>query len=224
MIRVNVIAEGQTEETFVRTVLAPELGTKNVFLTARCVETSRTKSKIYRGGLLDYEKARKDIIRWLKQDKDAIVTTMFDLYALPDSFPGKKENKKIDDPYELVSSLEERFFEDISTETECKNRFVPYIQLHEFEGLLFSDIEKIHEVMRVNTDKRSKLVEISEKFNNPELINQGSDTAPSKRLTKLYSTYDKVTSGTIIAQKIGLSEIRRKCSHFHDWLSKIESL
>lgn len=172
MIRVNVITEGQTEETFVGDILAPEFGAKNIFLTARCVETSRTKSKTYK----------------------------------------------------LVSFLENLFFEDINTETECENKFIPYLQLHEFEGLLFSDIEKIHEVMKVNTDKRSELVKISEKFNNPELINQGSDTAPSKRLIKLYSTYDKVTSGSIIAQKIGLNEIRKKCSHFNSWLKKIENL
>jgi hypothetical protein len=224
MIRVNIITEGQTEETFVRDILASEFGTKEIFFTARSVETSRSKSRIYRGGLLDYEKAKKDILRWLKQDKEAVVTTMFDLYALPDSFPGKKENKKIIDPYKLVSILEERFFEDINAEKECEKRFIPYIQLHEFEGLLFSDIEKIHEVMKVNKDKRFELVEISEEFNNPELINQGSDTAPSKRLSNLYPGYDKITNGAIIASKIGLSEIRRKCSHFNEWLSKIESL
>jgi len=116
MIRVNIITEGQTEETFVRTVLSPELGTKNIFLTARCVETSRTKSKIYRGGLLDYEKAKKDIIRWLKQDKDAVVTTMFDLYALPDSFPSKKESVTIADQYKKVEFLEEQFYNYIQKE------------------------------------------------------------------------------------------------------------
>ena len=224
MIRVNVITEGQTEETFVRDIIAPELGRKGIYLTARCVETSRTKSKIYRGGLIDYEKARKDILRWLKQDKGAFVTTMFDFYALPDSFPGKDSIKKMTDPYKMVSFLEKKFDENIRNEIDCKERFTPYIQLHEFEGLLFSDIEKIDEVMKIDSNKKPQLIEILEEFNNPELINQGSETAPSKRLIKMYPSYDKISNGSIIAQKIGLNEMRLKCRHFNDWIHKIEAL
>ncbi len=224
MIRVNVITEGQTEETFVRDILAPEIGRKGIYLTARCVETSRTKSKIYRGGLIDFDKTRKDILLWLKQDKNAFVTTMFDLYALPDSFPGKDSVKKMTDPYKIVSFLEKKFGENIRNEIDCEERFIPYIQLHEFEGLLFSDVEKIDEVMKIDSNKKPQLLEISEEFDNPELINQGSETAPSKRLLKIYPSYDKISNGSIIAQKIGLKQIRDKCSHFNEWLQKIEVL
>jgi acyl-CoA-binding protein len=224
MIRVNIITEGQTEETFVRDILAPEFGTKEIFLTARSVETSRSKSRVYRGGLLDYEKAKKDILRWLKQDKDAIITTMFDLYALPDSFPSKRESVTFTDQYKKVEFLEEQFYNDIQSVFDYPIKFIPYIQLHEFEGLLFSDIDEIHETMKMHRNKKSDLEQIISEFTNPEFINERSELSPSKRLIKLYPEYDKITSGSIIAQKIGLTKIRNKCNHFNSWLKKIEGL
>jgi len=90
----------------------------------------------YRGGLVSYQKARKDIQSWLKEDAnpDARFTTMFDLYALPDDFPLYKESKSIMNPYQKVDSLENALKEDIND-----LRFVPYIQLHEFETLVLAN-------------------------------------------------------------------------------------
>jgi len=222
MTRINVITEGQTEETFVRDLLAPEFGRRNIFLTARSVETSRKNTTIYRGGLINYEKAKNDIIRWLKQDKASIVTTMFDFYALPDSFPGMNmANQKKSNIKTKIELLESKFKEDIN----FGDRFIPYIQLHEFEGLLFTNIEIINKTMRFSEgDKSPDLSSIINEFENPEMINDGKETAPSKRLLTLYPGYDKITNGITIAKKIGLLEIRKKCPHFNEWLEKIEGV
>jgi hypothetical protein len=69
MIRLHVIAEGQTEEEFVNTVLAEHLGYFNISTSVHCITTKRTKNKVYRGGLTSYEKVKKDINLWLKQDR-----------------------------------------------------------------------------------------------------------------------------------------------------------
>ncbi len=80
-------------------------------------------------------------------------------------------------------------------------------------------------IMRVfGGNKLSDLSSIITEFENPEMINNDSETAPSKRLLRLYPGYDKVTNGITIAKKIGLQEIRKKCSHFNEWLEKIEKL
>ena len=79
MARLNVVTEGQSEESFVRVVLAPYLGRFDIFAVARSVETSRKHATIVRGGLKTYEKAKRDIVRWLAQDKSAYVSTLFDL-------------------------------------------------------------------------------------------------------------------------------------------------
>ena len=94
MIRLNIVTEGQTELEFVNRVLKFHLAERNVFTSVRCVETSRDKrkSKVYRGGMLAYQRLKRDLIRWMKQDQDATVyfTTMIDLYALPPDFPDFK--------------------------------------------------------------------------------------------------------------------------------------
>jgi len=60
MIRLHVIAEGQTEQLFVKNVLTPHLAAFNIYSDARSVLTSKDKRahKEYRGGLLNYHKAK----------------------------------------------------------------------------------------------------------------------------------------------------------------------
>jgi len=104
-VRVNIIVEGQTEETFVNRILREELGPCGISISARSVETKRKKSRfdrsteIRRGGLSKYAKAKKDIQRWLREDRSAYLTTMFDLYALPSDFPKREEARRLQDPY-----------------------------------------------------------------------------------------------------------------------------
>ncbi len=108
-IRLNITAEGQTEEQFVKQVLSSHLGAFNIATDVRRVLTSKDKRKSYRGGLISYAKAKKDIETWLREDAhpEARFTTMFDLYALPKDFPKYEEAQKIKDPYEKVRFLEE---------------------------------------------------------------------------------------------------------------------
>ncbi len=61
MIRLNIIVEGQTEETFVNKILRPQLSVFNVFVSARCVETGRKRGRMFRGGMISYLKAQKNI-------------------------------------------------------------------------------------------------------------------------------------------------------------------
>lgn len=103
--RLNITAEGQTGEKFVKQTLSEYLGQFNVSTDVRCVLTSKDKTKAYRGGLISYKKAKNDIISWLKEDRDSNVrfSTMFDLYALPNDFPSFEEAKKYaTDPYTRV--------------------------------------------------------------------------------------------------------------------------
>ncbi len=223
-IRLHIIAEGQTEEAFVRRVLQPHLASKNVFVDARSVMTSKDKKRGYmhRGGLLSYDKARRDILDWIRQDHnpECRFSCMFDLYALPDDFPGAQESQKIAVLYEKIAFLEEKLAQDIG-----EPKFIPYIQLHEFEALLFADPEKFKLEYLEHEKAVEQFKDILESFGgNPELIDDGPDTAPSKRILANIPEYSKVGSGTIIANMIGLAKIRKMCSHFNDWLCRLESL
>lgn len=223
MIRLHIVVEGQTEEEFVRSLLSEHLGTFEVSVDVRCVETSRRRARIYRGGLLDYGRARRDLALWMRQDSrsDSYFTCMFDFYALPRDFPGFVEAKKQTDPYKQVEQLETAFAADLNHQ-----RFVPYIQLHEFEALLFSDPSKLRTRFEVRPGRIAVLKELVSEFGSPELIDDGADTAPSKRIIKEIPEYEgsKLSAGPLVAQKIGLERIRAACRHFDEWLKKIESL
>jgi len=222
-IRLNITAEGQTEEAFVKQVLSRHLGDYNISTDVRSVLTSKDKRKQYRGGLISYTKAKKDIQTWLKEDHhvETRFTSMFDLYALPSNFPGYEEAKKIFDPYERIDFLESEFEKDIND-----FRFIPYIQLHEFEALLFSKIDELNIEYFYHPKSIEKLIIIASDIGNPELINDRPTTSPSKRIIKLIPEYEnnKVSVGAAVAEIIGMDHLKKTCRHFNDWVSKLESL
>lgn len=224
MKRLHIIAEGQTEENFVNTILKPYLSNFNVFVDARCVYTSKEKQKIYRGGMTTYLKAKQDITLWLKQEKnktDVCFTTMFDLYALPKDFPKFQESKIHTNPYDRIVALENAFAEDIND-----RRFIPCIQLHEFEALLLSKPKQFAEEYFDNLKGVDKLIKLMTEQQNPELINDKKETAPSKRIIAQFADYEnnKVTVGARVANNIGIAYLKENCTHFREWVEKLERL
>lgn len=221
-VRLNFVVEGPTERRFIENVLRPHLANYSIWVAARCVETSRSRGRKYSGGVRDYAKAKRDVERWMKEDQnsDARFTTMFDLYALPGDFPGYEKARQESDPYTRIRLLEDALWEDISD-----RRFVPYLQLHEFEALLLSDPEKLQERFNRHSAGIRRLAQVAGQ-SNPELINDGYETAPSKRIIREIPEYesDKASSGPIVAERIGLAILRAKCHHFSAWLGKLEAL
>ncbi len=188
LIRLHAVVEGQTEETFVREVLALELGTKQLFVDAHRVTTGRRRGQRFRGGLTKYQQLKNDLVLWMKQDqnKDARFTTMVDLYRLPLDFPGFDVCKKQTAAFKRVQCLEQQFEADLS-----EQRFIPYIQLHEFEALLFSEVEKFGNAFPGRPKLISDLRAIKAQFDSPEHINDRPDLAPSKRILELIPEYEK---------------------------------
>lgn len=120
--------------------------------------------------------------------------------------------------------MEEKFRDDINS-IFSNNRFFPYIQPHEFESLLFSDINEIVKADPGWNKKAaliSSLSKIVNDYPNPEEINNSPSTSPSHRLVRLVEIlnlpkYRKVLHGTAIAKNIGIDNIRQKCKHFDEW-------
>ena len=223
MIRLHVTAEGQTEMAFVKQILSEYLMVnRNISADARAVLTSKdNKLHIeHRGGIAKYEKARKDIITWMKEDNhpECRFSTMFDYYRLPPDFPGCKLAMRFSDPYFRISFIEKAFREDISDP-----RFIPYIQLHEFEALIFADPDKLDWEYLDHGGQIGKIREMSMGIN-PELINNHPETAPSKRILNLIPEYDKVTAGVSVVKHIGMDTLLDRCKHFADWVNTILQL
>jgi hypothetical protein len=102
-------------------------------------------------------------------------------------------------------------------------RFVPFVVMHEFEGLLFSDCEAFAKGIG-RTDLIEKFQNIRDQFDTPEDINDSPNTAPSKRIETLVEGYQKPLLGTLAALEIGLPRIRAACPNFSSWLSRLEVL
>ena len=184
MIRLHIVVEGQTEETFVNRVLSYHLGQYNISVDARQVETSRKHARIYRGGFdrsRGYQRARRDLALWMQEDQnaDAYFTTMFDLYALPTDFPDYDTSTRCATPYERVATLEQALEREVG-----HPRFIAYIQLHEFEALLLTDPAMFDWEFLRNERAIQNLTQMAALFDTPELINNDPGMAPSKRIIK----------------------------------------
>ena len=117
--------------------------------------------------------------------------------------------------------MEKAFGEDVAD-----RRFILYIQLHEFETLLFVCPDKFKIEYFDNPMDIGKLKAIANEYGNPELIDQGSETAPSKRIINVYPHYadNKAAVGSMIAHEIGIDDLKKACAHFKLWVTRLEQL
>jgi len=225
LIRVNVVAEGKTEMKFAKELLNQFFCGKPI-IDARCVLTSRNNRSNYehRGGMTNYARAKNDILNWLREDQSAYVTTMFDFYGLPNDFPGYEDIKSCHTPLERVEYLELKMKEDIEADLadSVPNRFIPYIQLHEFEALLYADLSLLEDDYLNDIDAIRKLRKKTADTP-PEDINNGFETAPSKRLLNAIK-YKKGSTPVAWLEKITIDKVASCCPHFSDWIGKLSKL
>ncbi len=221
MIRLNLVVEGQTEEAFVNTLLRDDLASRDIQVAVHCITTSRGAGRIHRGGFVRYSHLRNDLKIWSRQDQSAAgrFSTMVDLYRLPSDFPGYRESRLERDPIRRAKHLEEAFAIDIAD-----RRFIPYIQVHEFEALLFSKPDVFSAAFPGQDDRVAELGRIRGAFDGPEFIDDGPETSPAKRIKAIFSDYEKVIAGVQIAHRIGLDAMQQECAHFGAWLETLRSL
>ena len=221
MIETVVVCEGRTEERFVKKVLAPELGTRGIFLHPRLIATS-PRSK---GGGLTGPRVLLFLRNTLRERNNMRVTTFFDLYDLPSNFPGRSEAGKHTDARSKAEAVERAFHTEVVQHAECRpERFFPHIQPYEFEALLFSDPARFVEVEPGWEKESREFEEIRCAAGGPEYVNDGPDTHPSALMRRLSPRYSKVRHGLAVSQRIGLDRIRAECRHFDRWLAHMETL
>lgn len=214
---IYVYVEGQTEETFVTEILAEHFQQIGIHPVPILAKTKREKSgRSFRGGITSYGKVKQDILNLLRNQNVTALTTMIDFYNLPEDFPGKR-TLPVGSPYQKVEHLQRAWYQDIND-----RRFIPFITLHEFEALLFTDPAEIKAVF---SDLRlRRLVQEVARFNSPEEINDGPETHPAARIESYVKSYQKPVHGPLIAKRIGLQQIRRACTHFNNWIIALERL
>lgn len=223
MRRIVVICEGQTEEAFISRVLVPATIEFGIHLQGITVETSRG----CKGGGLKYARLLLAVRNALASGNVAAVATLIDLYKLATDFPGYAEAMVQPHLSARLQTLELRLHQDVVAKVGCDQaRFVPHIQPHEFEALLFSDIGALCSVESGWASSAPALQATRASAATPEEINGGDLTKPSSRLDAILRnpSYRKLRHGPIATERIGLAKIEAECLHFASWLAKLRQL
>ena len=208
MIRLGISVEGQTEEAFVKGVLADLLRQRNV--EPYPILIGRARSSRHGGGNVSIQRLAKEIVS-LRHSFDA-VTSLVDFYGFRD----RGES--------TVEALEDRLLQEVEPKIENARWIIPYVQKYEFEGLLFSESNAFRVIGETANPNIEVLLTVRQKFSTPEEINDDPNGAPSKRIEEAVSGYRKRLHGAMVARATGLAKIRAECPRFDAWVTRLEGL
>jgi hypothetical protein len=221
--KVLVLAEGPTEEAFIKQILAPSL--PGIWLVPTVVKTKVVGARPVRGGTVTYYEFRRQVNLLLGDSSASLVTTMLDFQGLGSDFPGR-DRPEGGTPAARVSFVQAAMKAEVDDA-----RYAPFLSLHEFEALLFAKPEFIAEVLRQPVLVKPLQVIREQYPETPEDIDDSPMTSPSARIELECAQhcgspkiFQKRTHGPIIAGRIGLERIRAECPHFDEWIKKLEAL
>lgn len=217
MRRALVLVEGATEDAFVKQVLQPHFLPRGLSITPTIIATKRVLSGgAFKGGVTSFAQFERDIRRLFQGAGDALVTTFIDYYRLPSTFPGMA-SRPMQSPDRRVDYVERALADHFGN----PKLFKPYLSLHEFEALLFSNCEVTASAL--GKPSSAKLLgEIATDHGSPEFINEKPDQNPAAILQSLFPVYQKRLHGPIISGRIGVDSLRAVCKHFGIWISYLE--
>lgn len=219
-IDIFAIVEGKTEQIFIKKLIAPYLLTKYISITP--IQVGKVGQK---GGDVKFSRVKKDLRIHLKQRSETFVTTFVDYYGVKE-WPGKDSVPPNSTPSRIADIVNQATKDELLEylpQERVATRFIPFVAIHEFETLLFSDSIILAKELGI---EKSEIDSVLMGCGEPEAINDSPHTAPSKRLDNWSSSdkFPKTTTGIAIAEKIGIEKMRTKCPNFNNWLKRIEAL
>lgn len=213
MRRIIIVVEGQTEQEFVKGCVAPHLlNTYGVVsVAARLIGKPGHK-----GGDVSYSRLKKDLDILLREP-DVVISTFIDFFKLANDFPNTDDCQKRGNTSHRIDCLEQGLATDVNAPL-----FIPYIQKHEFEALLFSSDTGF--LKYLNEQSCQELKKVSSQFATPEDIN--NTQPPSYRLIDIMKRYEgfqynKVVYGNILALEIGMKAMLTRCQRFANWIDQL---
>lgn len=214
-IELKVLCEGASEQYFVAQVLGPHLRTFNIYARAEYLVPGR-------GGIVSFEKFYHHVsLRIGKLRPHQFVTTMIDLYRIG-SFP-EAEPQAGESAARRVQRIEAAMRQRLN-----HANFIPYIQIHEFEALVLVDPDRIPAQFPDMSGAEPALSRLKRDIRGlaPEDVDDGPQTAPSKRILKEFPDYArmKASAGALITRHIGMEQLRKSCPHFGVWVARLEAL
>lgn len=210
--RLVFIVEGDCERILVEKQIIPFLygfpESKGWAFEARKVSTNRKLNA--KGGIISFEYLQNEIQRTSAQHSPWI-TTFIDYFRLPNDFPGYSKNSS------EIPGIESALREAVNY-----SGFIPYIQKHEFETLLFADIS-LFKYLCVNEKEFRQIERIAQAYPQIEDINGGAETAPSKRLNSIFP-YHKTLVSNLLMDEIRMDILMERSPHFKEWITLLIKL
>lgn len=215
MKKLILICEGTTEIEFCKRILVDHFKKFEIDLSYILIVHSD-------GGIVPWVILKKQIEKHFKDDNEITISTFIDYYGIYEhhKFPNWDLAENEPDKTLRMNILQDAMRSDVDSEI----KFIPYILLHEFETLVFSEYAVFEDLYEANEARLDKLKEICDNNPNPETINNSKETAPSKRLDKYIKRFKKTSDSINITKNIGLEKIRSKCPNFNMWISKLENI
>ena len=214
MRRLHLLVEGQTEEIITERIIRPHLEGIGWTVSTSVLVTKRPASGgHFHGGVSKWSSIEKEI-RLLLASQFDVVTTLIDYYAFPHNAPGMSSRPR-NDPYAAIAHVEEALRAAISHST-----FLPHLVLHETEAWVFAAAAHLAAITD-DSKLASDLQTMVHQAGGPELINDGAATAPSKRLTQRFPSYQKTLHGPLAIEALGLKDLADQCPHLAAWLEKL---
>jgi len=212
---IYIICEGPSEEEFVNKILRPYFITHHIYDVRPILMTT---SKGHKGGDVKFDRLKHNVVKLLDRESDILVTTFIDYFMLRNDFPKYDVAQENQNKIQRVDFLEQALGDAINN-----SRFIPYIQLHEFEGLLFAAKDGFEFLPDLKQTNLNKLLLAVEEKENPEELNDGELTAPSKRLEQLIPGFDKNKPfyGGLIAEVNTINAVLDRCLRFKNWVETL---
>lgn len=222
MTRINIVVEGQTERQFVEGPLLEHLLPFGILVSGKIIGVPGHK-----GGRVNYARVKKDVTHLLRSDRRSHCSTLIDYYGLGDGFPGDASRQEKTLRQQHAAGIERATLDDIAEalgdDLRVRERFVPFIVLHEFEALLFSDPKALAESIGEPSLAQQFQIIVAA-AGAPEDIDDSPQTAPSKRILGIFPRYRKALDGPRAVEAIGVPTIVRACPHFAEWLERLQVL
>lgn len=198
MTRLGISVEGATEREFVNRVLRPHL------LGFGWVQVVGVDL----GGNVSLDKIAAELPRLLGGFDH--VSTLYDFYGF--------KNRDGMTVQTLEAAVAQRF------NAARQARLTPYVQMYEFEALLFAAPEQTHATLGGPVAQLQALQLAVAEAGSPEAVNDSPQTSPSHRLKALFPKFDKKLHGPEIIACAGLAGIRAQCARFDAWVGRLESI
>ena len=197
MIRLGVSTEGATEREFVNKVLRPHLDPYGIETTAVSLNGNVSLDRI------------RSILPVLFSGFER-VSTLYDFYGFK-----SRARRTVEQLEAAIGAL---------AEPGLRSRLLPYVQLHEFEALLFAVPEQTVEWLQAPRTALAAMRDAVRRAGTAENINDSPLTSPSHRLKDLFTGYDKKLHGPEIVELAGLDAVRAQCPRFDRWIRQLEQL